>query len=653
MSELKFKRIIAVSSQDDVFKAENLIHGKKWIGSKEVNTKQTVIIELENASQIRQLEIENESSASIEVQACKESDEDFTCILSPVSFMSLSESRNKLNKNRLKVFTDEANLVQDTLDTKWNRIQIICTQPFNPSVQFGISSLKVYSKSMLSDDMKDAAKINTGIFSLKKDLLSSETSQPSNSASKTEPSLTKIGSLFEKYKNNSYTKEEESSSKPKEETKIQLKREEAKDDEDTKTTAAAVAATSTPSSKKPNLFARADETKSETKKESKPTVDKKQILKGVIFALSGFQNPERSNIRDKGLRLGAKYRPDWADDCTHLICAFSNTPKAQVVRQAGGKIVTKDWLDECEEEGKIIDWEEFKVESKSDSEDEDKPRKAAKTAKKLIRKLKRKDDLDDSHDEEAENSEDKDFIASSDDEEDMDITELTSEQSFDSDDSEATASKKKSKSKKRKNSKKDKKHKKKKTKKQSSSSSSSSSSSDSESDIEAHKKKKSKSKKNIKVDNQTKNDKKVNKENLPSLKKKEIAYEDDDEDTKKNELKKSSSNKTEANSDSDMDAKASWELPDFFEGKNFFLYGSFDAEKRKLIERSIIGFAGNLENYMNNKIDYVITNKDWNNDFKQSKNDNKNVLFLKHEWIIACAKKQRLQPYESYEIKPN
>ena len=125
-------------------------------------------------------------------------------------------------------------------------------------------------------------------------------------------------------------------------------------------------------------------------------------------------------------------------------CAFSNTPKAQVVRQAGGKIVTKDWLDECEEEGKIIDWEEFKVDTKSDSEDEDKPRKAAKTAKKLIRKLKRKDDLDDSHDEEAENSEDKDFIASSDDEEDMDITELTSEQSFDSDDSEATVSKKKS-----------------------------------------------------------------------------------------------------------------------------------------------------------------------------------------------------------------
>lgn len=43
------------------------------------------------------------------------------------------------------------------------------------------------------------------------------------------------------------------------------------------------------------------------------------ILRGVIFALSGFENPLRSEIRDKGMKLGAKYRPDWTDDCTHLV----------------------------------------------------------------------------------------------------------------------------------------------------------------------------------------------------------------------------------------------------------------------------------------------------------------------------------------------
>lgn len=43
-------------------------------------------------------------------------------------------------------------------------------------------------------------------------------------------------------------------------------------------------------------------------------------LKGVIFVLSGFQNPERSTIRDMGLKLGAKYRPAWDENCcTHLM----------------------------------------------------------------------------------------------------------------------------------------------------------------------------------------------------------------------------------------------------------------------------------------------------------------------------------------------
>ena len=45
-----------------------------------------------------------------------------------------------------------------------------------------------------------------------------------------------------------------------------------------------------------------------------------QILKGVVFVLSGFQNPLRAEIRDKGCKLGAKYRPEWNDDeCTHLM----------------------------------------------------------------------------------------------------------------------------------------------------------------------------------------------------------------------------------------------------------------------------------------------------------------------------------------------
>lgn len=44
-----------------------------------------------------------------------------------------------------------------------------------------------------------------------------------------------------------------------------------------------------------------------------------KILDGVIVAFSGYKNPFRSELRDLCLKLGAKYRQDWTNDCTHLM----------------------------------------------------------------------------------------------------------------------------------------------------------------------------------------------------------------------------------------------------------------------------------------------------------------------------------------------
>ena len=44
-----------------------------------------------------------------------------------------------------------------------------------------------------------------------------------------------------------------------------------------------------------------------------------QILSGVTFALSGFKNPYRGELRDKATALGAHYAPDWGPSCTHLM----------------------------------------------------------------------------------------------------------------------------------------------------------------------------------------------------------------------------------------------------------------------------------------------------------------------------------------------
>lgn len=46
------------------------------------------------------------------------------------------------------------------------------------------------------------------------------------------------------------------------------------------------------------------------------------LLRGVVYALSGYQNPQRSNLRDRMTAMGAKYKAAWDRSCTHLMCVF-------------------------------------------------------------------------------------------------------------------------------------------------------------------------------------------------------------------------------------------------------------------------------------------------------------------------------------------
>ena len=56
--------------------------------------------------------------------------------------------------------------------------------------------------------------------------------------------------------------------------------------------------------------------------------------------------------------MGARYKGDWDSTCTHLVCAFLNTPKFNQVK-GQGKIVKKDWIEECHSQRKKIPWRRF------------------------------------------------------------------------------------------------------------------------------------------------------------------------------------------------------------------------------------------------------------------------------------------------------
>uniref|UniRef100_A0A2P2QS66 BRCT domain-containing protein n=1 Tax=Rhizophora mucronata TaxID=61149 RepID=A0A2P2QS66_RHIMU len=84
-----------------------------------------------------------------------------------------------------------------------------------------------------------------------------------------------------------------------------------------------------------------------------------RILEGVVFALSGFVNPERATLRSQALEMGAEYRPDWGSDCTLLVCAYLNTPKFRQVEADNGTVVRKEWISECYNQRKLVEIDSY------------------------------------------------------------------------------------------------------------------------------------------------------------------------------------------------------------------------------------------------------------------------------------------------------
>lgn len=79
-----------------------------------------------------------------------------------------------------------------------------------------------------------------------------------------------------------------------------------------------------------NYLSRSQSNGNDTDTIKRPKIEKKpekkkvyrpfnKLLSDVVFAISGIQNPLRAELRQKALELGAKYKPDWDNSCTHLM----------------------------------------------------------------------------------------------------------------------------------------------------------------------------------------------------------------------------------------------------------------------------------------------------------------------------------------------
>ncbi|OQR69329.1 transient receptor potential channel 2 isoform 3-like [Tropilaelaps mercedesae] len=331
MSSIKLEKVVSFSSEAKAFPASNLLtcdKYKKWQTRKPGEGKAFVIVKLERPSVISGIDIGNAGSAFIEVFASTDN-QDFCLLLPTSSFMSPMEARNDEERERVRMFTK---LADNASGKSWAYIKVVCSQPFNKTKPFGITFIRVHGPSKADTAGQQDECNGKDISSSKIDNEKSANSQNSENEAKSEPKK-----VFART--------------PKKSPIIPSRgREIESDDSD-------------------NERERRDQLQPSTfkveysKKRSpakKPSQRPANILQDVVFVLSGFQNPLRSQIRSQALAMGASYMADWNERCTHLVCAFPNTPKWTEVAKTGGRIVTRSWIDACEKAGKQVGWRDFK-----------------------------------------------------------------------------------------------------------------------------------------------------------------------------------------------------------------------------------------------------------------------------------------------------
>ncbi|XP_066463189.1 DNA repair protein XRCC1 isoform X2 [Eleutherodactylus coqui] len=641
MPEIKLKHVVSCSSADSTHTAENLLKPdtyRKWKAQHAGEKQISVILQFEKEEQIHSIDIGNEGSAFVEVLAghsTSVSEQEYEVILGMSSFMSPSESKNGSNLNRTRMFGGDK-LVKAAAEKKWDRVKIVCTQPYTKNLAYGLSFIRFHSPPDKDDPPPSSPKVTKlGHFKVKEEESSSPSMRPGslffNRTNKTEITPPKAPqtsyaavalqgtSSTETSAEKPITKTPPSSTTPKDPSsgkrKFEFKKESSSHPHPKASPSHSKESNSQPLSKKikaevqpaPSVKKTPPPEKTSHKKTppSSQPVELNRLLQGTVFVLSGFQNPFRSDLRDKALEMGAKYRPDWTPDSTHLICAFANTPKYSQVKAAGGIIVRKEWVLDCYRKKQCLPYKKYLMDGADSSSEEDDysdddspPRHKAPThrpnpdsgrtnhknqsSSPAKAKPARVTVIEDSEEEEEKPSVLKRDNTPKDEDEYGGSTdgEETGRDRCQDDDSGG----------------------------------------DTEDEL-----------------------RKIEEQKHAAKKEPRSAPDDP------------YAGSTDENTDVEEEPEVEFpipELPDLFVGKHFFLYGEFPPAERRLLQRYITAFNGELEEYMNEKVHYVITAQEWDDSFEEALNDNTSLYFVRPRWIYNCNERQKCIPHQPYVVVP-
>ncbi|XP_032518030.2 DNA repair protein XRCC1 isoform X2 [Danaus plexippus] len=409
MPRVKIDYVVSMSSEDPENPANNLlsweINKKKWL-CKTGETSCSVVLQLTKAVQIESITIGTYHTSMLEVLvgSSEKPNETFEVLVPSCVLCSPREARGA-PVERVKSFTrDELTSVRQR---RWDRLRLVCSQPYNRHCKYGISFVHIFEpesptlsghtalsisrtfrlEELGSEDEEfrpgelfhkhkqdqkthnnaqirqatSRALNNIGDSStrLTKTPISKTSNRPSDQSSNystrekrslmytedDEQPHQKIDRVIERHGREK--QREDGKKKTDQEAKKKKtgsKREESKGDEKNKETKHTD--NRTQDQTHTTLMNSTKRKHSQEAPSRAPARPLSSLLSDVVFSISGYVNPRRASVRAAALRMGAHYTPDVTADCTHLICAFPNTPKLRLVRGSVA-VVKAEWVEDC------------------------------------------------------------------------------------------------------------------------------------------------------------------------------------------------------------------------------------------------------------------------------------------------------------------
>ncbi|XP_075977027.1 DNA repair protein XRCC1-like [Anticarsia gemmatalis] len=448
MPRVKIDYVVSFSSEDPEHPASNLlaleVSKKKWL-CKKGESQCSVLLQLNKAVKINSVQIGAYHAAFVEVlvsRSEKGNDQDQVLVPSCV-LVSAAESRRDVPVERVRSFSAEQ-LAEARLQ-RWDRVRVVCTQPYNKHCKYGLSFIHInesgdgtdppaptatapqsevpltavpartlaldtfssdeddfrpgelFAKHLQKNSDSQSSNSDTGAkirqatsqalknipdtsTKLMKTPISKPTVKRDVPASDSKLDRTRDTLLYTDDDEKPHAKIDQVVQRHKDmrdkedKNKVQGKHERKDQPKARKRVKSDTPPNESPPAKKVNSSGERSEQWTDDRKrarvssaESDEAEDPNTILKDVVLVLSGYENPQRATVRNTALAMGARVERDWGPTCTHLICAFPNTPKLRAVRAAGGAavpVVLAEWVLQCSARRRRLPWQWFATENK-------------------------------------------------------------------------------------------------------------------------------------------------------------------------------------------------------------------------------------------------------------------------------------------------